>query len=195
MNRKLKEKFLLFELRIKKDPEAFGKIYDLYVSQIYRFIFFKVSNKEEAEDLTAEVFLRTWQYINEMGAETIGNLQAFLYQVARNAVIDYYRERAQKNLSTFSVVPEGLEDRGQNLKEKIQNASLMEETNRALRQLKDEYREVIVLRFIEEMSVSETAKVLGKSKGAVRVLLHRALKALRELMTQEENNLKLKTEK
>lgn len=184
MNSKIKEKFFLFKLRTKKDPEAFGKIYDLYISQIYRFIFFKVSNKEDAEDLTAEVFLRTWQYINEMGAETIGNLRAFLYQVARNAVIDYYREKAQKELPAS--VSLDLKDPSQDLGEKFQNVSLVKETNKALGQLKDEYREVIVLRYIEEMSVGETAKILGKSKGAVRVLLHRALKALREIMVQEE---------
>lgn len=186
MKSKLKEKYLLFKLRIKKDPEVFGEIYDLYVSQIYRFIFFKVANKEDAEDLTAEVFLRTWQYINEMGAEAIDNLQAFLYQVARNAVIDFYREKAQKELTSSEDLKIDLQDQKQNLAEKIQNSSMLQETKNALQQLKDEYREVIILRYIEEMSVGETAKVLGKSKGAVRVLLHRALKALREIMTQEE---------
>lgn len=186
MNSKLKEKYLLFKLRTKKDPEVFGKIYDLYVSQIYRFIFFKVSNKEEAEDLTANVFLRTWQYINEMGAETIGNLQAFLYQVARNAVIDFYREKAQRGLTSSEDLKIELKDQGQNLAEKIQNSSMLEEVQGALQQLKDEYREVVILRFIEEMNVSETAKILGKSKGAVRVLLHRALKTLREILTEEK---------
>jgi len=190
MNSKLKEKYLLFKLRTKKDPEVFGKIYDLYVSQIYRFIFFKVSNKEEAEDLTANVFLRTWQYINEMGAETIGNLQAFLYQVARNAVIDFYREKAQRGLTSSEDLKIELKDQGQNLAEKIQNSSMLEEVQDALQQLKDEYREVVILRFIEEMNVSETAKILGKSKGAVRVLLHRALKTLREILTETEEKLR-----
>jgi RNA polymerase sigma-70 factor (ECF subfamily) len=185
MNSKLKEKYLLFKLRTRKDPEVYGEIYDLYVSQIYRFIFFKVSNKEEAEDLTANVFLRTWQYINEMGAETIGNLQAFLYQVARNAVIDFYREKSQREISSEDLKIE-LKDQRQNLVEKIQNISMLQEVKDALQQLKDEYREVVILRYIEEMNVGETAKILGKSKGAVRVLLHRAIKTLREILTEEK---------
>ena len=189
MSSKLKEKYLFLKLRASRDPEVYGKLYDIYVDQIYRFIYFKVSSKEEAEDLTAEVFLRTWQYIKEMGADAIDNLQAFLYQTARNAVIDFYRTRGSKEemLVRAELQGEGqlkieLEDSKQDLLEKIQLSSDMEEVRKALQRLREEYREVVVLRFIEEMSVKETAEILKKSEGAVRVLLHRALGALREIM-------------
>ena len=192
MSRSLKEQYLFLKLRATRDPEVFGKLYDIYVDQIYRFIYFKVGRKEEAEDLTGDVFLKTWQYINEMGSEVIDNLRAFLYQTARNAVIDFYRSRDQKE---FVALPQEQEDderpaleivdEKQDLVEKIELASDLEEVKKALKKIREEYREVIILRFVEEMSVKETAEILGKSEGAVRVLLHRAVAALKEEATRK----------
>ena len=188
----MKEQYLFLKLRATRDPEVYGKLYDIYVDQIYRFVYFKVGRKEEAEDLTADVFLKTWQYINEMGSEVILNLRAFLYQAARNAVIDFYRSRDQKE---FIALPQEereeekpraeIIDAKQDLVEKINLASDLEDVKKSLRKIRDEYREVIILRFVEEMSVKETAEILGKSEGAVRVLLHRAVAALKEKVAQK----------
>lgn len=177
----LKEKILLTRLK-KKDPDAFSEIYDLYVSKIYRFIYFKVSSVEEAEDLTSEVFLKTWQYINE-GKGEIKHIGALLYRIARNIVIDYYRERAQKEKMNDELTDD-LEIASDELRKLNVNLE-MENIEKNLRKLKDEYREVIMLRFIEELSISEIAQVLEKSKGAVRVLIFRALETLKEILNQE----------
>jgi RNA polymerase sigma-70 factor (ECF subfamily) len=193
MSRRLKEQYLFLKLRATRDPEVFGELYDIYVDQIYRFIYFKVARREEAEDLTGDVFLKTWQYINDMGSEVIDNLRAFLYQTARNAVIDFYRTRDRREIVSL---PQGQEDKNekltmeimdekQDLVEKVELASDIEEVKKALQKIKEEYREVIILRFIEELSVKETAEILGKSEGAVRVLLHRAVAALKEEATQK----------
>lgn len=189
----MKEQYLFLKLRATRDPEVFGKLYDIYVDQIYRFIYFKVGRKEEAEDLTGDVFLKTWQYINEMGSEVIDNLRAFLYQTARNTVIDFYRSRDQKEFVALPQEQENDEekpsmeiiDEKQDLVEKIELASDLEEVKKALQKIREEYREIIVLRFVEEMSVKETAEILGKSEGAVRVLLHRAVAALKEEATRK----------
>lgn len=192
MSRSLKEQYLFLKLRATRDPEVYGKLYDIYVDQIYRFIYFKVSRKEEAEDLTADVFLKTWQYINEMGSEVIENLRAFLYQTARNTVIDFYRSKDQKEFVALPQEERDLEkpqveivDVKQDLVEKIELASDLEEVKKSLQEIRDEYREVIILRFVEEMSVKETADILKKSEGAVRVLLHRAVAALKEKVAQK----------
>ncbi len=191
MSRSLKEQYLFLKLRATRDPEVFGELYDIYVDQIYRFIYFKVGRKEEAEDLTGDVFLKTWQYINDMGSEVIDNLRAFLYQTARNTVIDFYRTRDQKEVIALPREDDGekpameIIDEKQDLVEKIELASDLEEVKKALQKIREEYREVIILRFIEEMSVKETAEILGKSEGAVRVLLHRAVAALKEEATQK----------
>ncbi|MBU1146499.1 RNA polymerase sigma factor [Patescibacteria group bacterium] len=191
MSRSLKEQYLFLKLRATRDPEVFGKLYDIYVDQIYRFIYFKVGRKEEAEDLTGDVFLKTWQYINEMGSEVIDNLRAFLYQTARNTVIDFYRSRDQKEFVALpqendeEKLPVEIIDVKQDLVEKIELASDLEEVKKALQKIREEYREVIILRFVEEMSITETAEILGKSEGAVRVLVHRAVAALRGEVAQK----------
>jgi len=182
---KIQEKLLLSRLK-KKDPEAFAQVYDLYVTPIYRFIYFKVSTHQDAEDLTSEVFLRMWHYVIET-EESIQNLKALLYKTARNLVIDFYRRRATRE---FTMEDEALmnveDDRQQSLLSKIETKAEMKNIELVLRKMKDEYREVIILKFIEELSISEIAKILDKSKGAVRVLLHRALKVVRDLLQENE---------
>lgn len=169
-----------------KDPEIFGHFYDLYVSRIYQFIYFKVSSREEAEDLTAETFLKIWEYIFEN--KKIDNLNAFTYQVARNLVIDFYRKRSQQRLIPDS--DESLEQlpdtKTMPVDQRVALASDVEKLEKYLRQMKDEYREVIVLKFFDELSISEIASVLGKSNGSVRVLAHRALNTLKELVERDE---------
>ncbi|MFA6215606.1 MAG: RNA polymerase sigma factor [Patescibacteria group bacterium] len=180
---KISEKLLLLRLK-NKDPEAFAQIYDLYVTPIYRFIYFKVASRQDAEDLTSEAFLKIWQYIKETEDE-IGNLRALLYRTARNLVIDSYRQKAKREFVQDQEVLEAVKDeRQQSLLNKIDSHFEIKSIEGILRQLKDEYREVIILRFVEDLSITEIAGVLDKSKGSVRVILHRALKVTRELLSK-----------
>ncbi len=188
MSRSLKEQYLFLKLRTTRDPDVYGKLYDIYVDEIYRFIYFKVSSKEEAEDLTGEVFLKTWQYINEKDSKAIDNLRAFLYQTARNTVIDFYRTKGLREESLDE--PGGddeqlkvdIADPKQDLAEKIELSSDFEAVKKALQKIKGEYREVIMLRFVEEMEIKEVAEILGKPEGSIRVLLHRAVNSLKDKM-------------
>ena len=86
MKRLVKEKVLLYKVQIKKDPEAFGELYDFYIEPIYRFVFFKLSNKEDAEDITSEVFLKSWNYLIET-ENKINNFRQLIYTIARNREI------------------------------------------------------------------------------------------------------------
>jgi len=181
-----KQKLLLIRAQ-NGDSEAFGEIYDLYVDKIYRFIFFKVSSHETAEDLTAEVFLKTWQYIIEPDSREVGNLNALLYQSARNIVIDYYRSTIRREVLTDGESLKLIEDsRQQSLLEKVEELTEVENIETNLRKLKDEYREVIILKFIDELSNKEISKILDKSTGAVRVLVHRALNVLKNTIIEDE---------
>ena len=179
------EKLLLIRLK-KKDPDAYAEIYNLYVSSIYRFIYFKVATKQDAEDLTSEVFLKIWQYITETDHQ-IDNLRALLYRTARNLVIDSYRKKASRDLNqdteTLSLVED---EKQQNLLASIDVKVDMKNMEKVLRKMKDEYREILLLRYLEELSISEIAKILEKSKGSVRVSLHRALKVAQDLANQHE---------
>ncbi len=183
---KFQENLLLLRLK-KKDPEAFAKVYDLYVTPIYRFIYFKVSTHHDAEDLTSEVFLKTWQYIIDDSQESIENLKALLYKTARNLVIDFYRQRAKREVTREDETLFNIEDkRQQSLLARIETKAEMRKIEIILRRMKDEYRDVIILHFIEELSVGEISKIMDKSKGAVRVLIHRALRVVREFLKENE---------
>ncbi|MBU0722489.1 RNA polymerase sigma factor [Patescibacteria group bacterium] len=183
---KIEEKLLLYKIR-KNDKQAFIKAYDLYIDQLYRFIYFKVGNREEAEDLCSAVFLKTWNYILENTLKDHKTLKALLYKIARNLIIDHYR----KNKDRENISLDG--DSGIQIIDQRQSASKVMELKTdllvletKLPELKDEYREVIILRFINELSVKEVAEILDKSKGNIRVLIFRALKALKELLEKDE---------
>lgn len=157
--------------------KEFSKIYDQYIERIYRFIFLKVNSKELAEDLTSETFLRTWQVFQE-GREKIENMNAFLYQVARNLVNDYYREKRKAQIVSTEFAPT-LIDPAENIEEKLSRQSDLEVIKKAMQDLNEDYQNAILWYYIEGLSVKEIAKILDKSEGATRVLISRALKSLR----------------
>jgi len=179
----LKEKFYLFKVRQTKDPEAYGKLYDLYVDRIFRFIFFKVSSVEEAEDLTADVFLKTWEYINTSN-DNIKNFNALIYRIARNKVIDFYRNKTRETVKSAEDQLMEIADK-RNLAEEMSIKFEIKSVETYLRKMKDGYREVLLLKYVEEYSISEISKILDKTKGNVRVLLHRATETLRDLAGEQ----------
>ncbi len=165
------------DIRRKK----FSKIYDQYINKIYRFIFLKVSSKEIAEDLSSEVFIRSWDRFKQ--GEEINNAQAFLYRVARNLVIDHYREKGR--VKTISSEDIWVADPNTNLEEKAEISSDVDEIKNALAGINEDYREVIIWRYLDQLSVSEIAEILDKSEGAVRIMIHRALKSLKSELREE----------
>lgn len=184
----LLDHYQLFLLRSKRDPEAFGHIYDKYVAQIYRFVYLKLPSKEAAQDVTSEAFLRLWQYVLE-GSE-IRNVRALLYRIARNLVADYYR-KAEVSVpleetvtfeadSTSTISTGQLSDHGRQHSEIESKAELSLILERVAR-LKEDYRDVLLLRLIDGLGFKDIATVLEKTPGHVRVIYHRALKALDQL--------------
>ena len=141
-----------------------------------RFVFYKTSSKEIAEDITSQTFLKLWEKIAQGGR--IKSLQALLYQIARNLVIDHYRSK--KNTE----IPLEFEKDSQaiHIDEKIHSKIDNEILRPAVMQLKEEYREVVILRYIEELSISEIAKILDKTKGNIRTLTHRGLNELKKYL-------------
>jgi RNA polymerase sigma-70 factor (ECF subfamily) len=168
-----------------KEKEVFITAYDQNVDQIFRFIYFKVGNKEEAQDLTSATFLKAWNYLldNRINPNTI---KAFLYKIARNSVIDYYR--AKSGYGATSLEKEGdMADDKQDISLRAELTSDIAIIENGLLKLKDEYREVIILRYTEEFSIAEIAEILEKSKTNTRVLVFRALRALREIINNNAN--------
>lgn len=183
---KIEEKLLLYKIK-QNDQAAFIRAYDLYVDQLYRFIYFKVGSREEAEDLCSAVFLKTWHYILKNSLKDYKTLKALLYKISRNLIIDHYRKtKGQENISLDQDQGIKIVDEKQNLNYDMELKADILVLETKLPELKDEYREVIILRFINELSIKEIAEVLDKSRGNVRVLIYRSLNALKELLSRDE---------
>lgn len=179
-----KEKILFVKLK-NKDKNAFVQAYDKYVDQIYRFIYFKVSDVDEANDLTSQVFLKTWNHIQSNGISDEKSLRAFFYRVARNVVIDYYRAESKKETVPLDLV-EGFVADKISLEGEVRDKLDAEKVLSRLNELKSEYREVMVFHFVEELSIKEIAEALGKTSGNVRVILHRAIKTYKQIINEQE---------
>jgi len=172
------------DLRIMNNPKnKFSKIYDKYIEKIYRFVFLKVSSSEIAEDLTSETFLRGWKAF-EKNPDSIENPQAFLYQIARNMIADFYRT-TKKNTPVISAEYVQIEDPRPNIEEKVKINSDMEVIHQALLTLKEDYQNVVIWHYLDDLPIQEVSRLLGKSEKTTRVTLHRALKSLKKRLNQE----------
>lgn len=160
------------------DANSFGTLFDKYHAKIYRFIFFKISSKEIAEDLASQTFLKCWEHLS--AGNKVDKFQAWLYRIARNLIIDYFRSREKEELPLIyqenSEIEEIKVDPGQNL--------TREELEKIIFNLKSEAREIILLRYIEDLSIKEISKIVDKSAVNVRVIIHRAIKELQEFIQQ-----------
>ena len=161
---------------MSNSKKEFSQIYDNSIDKIYRFIFFKVSSQEIAEDLCSETFLKGWQAFNKNSKE-IENPQAFLFQIARNLVIDHYRQKDRNRTVSTDSIP--ITDPDEDLQEKAFVASEIEMLKTAISDMKQDYQEVIIWHYMDDYSIPEISQMMDKSEGAVRVMLHRALKSLR----------------
>ena len=166
------------------DNEAFGELYDFYAPRVYRFVRLKVDSQETAQDLTSEAFLKIWQYLQEQ-RKIRERFQALLYKIARNLVIDFYRSKSireillEDNLEEFSEA----EDKETSDKLVIRQEEMVE-VKKALIQVHPNYQDVIVWYYLDELTIPEIAEILEKNEGTVRVLIHRAVKSLRNVMEE-----------
>ena len=180
MGRKLDEKILIYKVRVKKDPSAFAELYDAYIEKIYRFVYFKIGNKEEAEDITSGVFLKVWSYLIEYTEKEIDSFSGLIYRVARNAVIDFYRARGARQYEPVEVLENLPANDDSYLR--IEAGQEVEKVMLVIKKLKQDYQEVVLLKYVEELSTAEISEILGRSQMNVRVTLHRAMKKLKELL-------------
>jgi RNA polymerase sigma-70 factor, ECF subfamily len=170
----------LVELARGGDSEAFGQLYDHYQGSVYRFVFYRTRSQTLAEDLTSETFLRALR--NMGGFRWQGkDFGAWLMTIARNLCTDHFKAgRTRLELTTEDM---GVHD---DATEGPENAVLAGFTHEVLldglRQLSDEQRDCLIMRFLQGLSIAETAQVLGRSEGAVKQLQLRAVRNLAKLM-------------
>lgn len=169
------------------NAEAFGILYDAYLPKIYRFIYFRVGNrKEEAEDITHQVFLNAWQNIEKYESRGFP-FSSWLYRIATNSVIDFYRtRRVHQDIET---VPEEFIAELARVDETLDDTHALRGIMQALTKLEPDQQNVLIMKFVDDLSTKEIATALQKSEGAVRVIQHRALKQLKQHVdeTQQYN--------
>lgn len=177
------ETSILAELNATKDPEIFGIFFREYFPQIVRFVYRRVPS-EEAEDLAAEVFARAWKYLVEK--QRITHMRGLLHKIARNLIVEFYRTRS--NSAALAVTEVQLEIEGldsaekKSITEEFEQKELVAQVQMFLPRIKAEYKEILTLRFIDELEIYEIAEALEISQVNVRVTIHRAVKALRKII-------------
>jgi RNA polymerase sigma-70 factor (ECF subfamily) len=160
------------------DTHAFGDLYEVHAPVIYRYLFAHLENSMDAEDLTGEVFLKAWQSLPKYSERGVPFL-AFLFRIAHNVLIDHYRQnrrvetKSPDDMDGYKEV--GREEPVDLIGSQMEHQQILS----VLSKLRTDYQSVLTLRFISELSPEETAQVMNRSVGAIRVLQHRALDALR----------------
>lgn len=168
----------LIQNATKGDAASFGELYDLYMPRIYRFVFLRVHHKENAEDITHQVFVNAWQNMHRYEPRGFP-FSSWLYRIASNAVIDHYR--TAKAHPPLEAIPEELLAEPNEMGEALDTAIDIGRVRVTLAKLEPDQQNVLLMKFVDDLSNKEIAEALGKTEGAVRVIQHRAIKKLREL--------------
>lgn len=170
----------------KGEAEAFGVLYDRYVSSVYRYVFYRVRNEAEAEDVTSDVFMRALRAIPRY--EPRQAFLAWLYRIARNAVIDRSRRRASREQVSFEdALAHPNADQVVNPDAGLLAGSDASVVRKAMQQLTPLQQEILVLRYVEGFDTKTISKLVGKRDGTIRGIEFRALAALRTLIPSREH--------
>lgn len=160
------------------DIEAFGRLYDIYAERIYRHIYYRTSNIEDARDLTQEVFIKAWQGLPRYKKTKIPFL-GWLFTISHNRVIDYYRTKKDYSYLNNELVMEDAKSSPEKLAE---GRFAQQEIRRAILRLPEDQQQVIMMNYIEGFEYSEIAAAMNKTEGNIRVIVHRALKKMRKIL-------------
>ncbi len=164
----------------KTDPEAFGILYERYVKKIYNYIYYRVGNHHDAEDLTARTFHRALDHIDRY-VQRGAPFSAWLYRIAHNLVANWHRDQSRRkvvSLEDIKLSAQRREGPHQMAEQKEERDELLA----AIRRLPADRQQLLILKFVEGLSNAEIGEVMGRSEGAIKSLYHRTLLSLREML-------------
>lgn len=164
------------------DQEAFGQLYDRYHEMVFRYVLFRVGDRQLAEDLTAETFLRALRRIGSVSYQG-RDIGAWFVTIARNLVLDHVKSSRYRLEQTTSEIAD-LSPSTSGPEQQVLDGATHEELLRCVAKLNSDQKECIALRFLQGLSVAETARLMGRNEGAVKALQHRAVRRLAQLLPE-----------
>jgi len=159
--------------------QEFLDAYDQYADAIFRHCYYRVFDRERGKDLMQEVFMRAWEYLGK--GEKVLNMRAFLYRIANNLIVDESRKKREASLDKLQ--EEGF-DPGIDDTDRLNNRIEHSRVIKTMRNLDDNYRDILVMRYMNDLSPSEIAEVTGESANTVSVRIYRGLKQLRSMLAE-----------
>ncbi|MDE2749755.1 MAG: sigma-70 family RNA polymerase sigma factor [Chloroflexota bacterium] len=170
----------------KEDMDAFGELYERYLQKIYSYVFYRTGNAHDAEDLTAKVFFRALSHIATYVEKGVP-FQAWLYRIAHNLVANWHRDQGRRKIIALDeYVVHSLKSEAPDrvTEEREEQNQLLQ----AVRRLPEDRQQLLLLKFVEQMSNAEIGAIMGRTEGAIKSLYHRTLLALREEMEMLQNS-------
>ncbi|MBT3391227.1 MAG: sigma-70 family RNA polymerase sigma factor [Chloroflexi bacterium] len=161
------------------DLQAFGELYDRYVERIYNYIYFRTGNTFDAEDLTERVFFRAIQHIKKYENRGLP-IAAWLYRIAHNLVANWYRDNSRRQEIPLDVFEFSLTFPGDLPETAMLKAEEQDDLLYVIRQLPEERQQLLILKFVEQLTNAEIGQIMGRTEGAIKSLYHRTLLALRK---------------
>lgn len=171
---------LVKKAKAGRDPEAFGELYDEYVDQLFRYIYYKIGNFTEAQDLTGQTFLKAFENIDSFELRDVA-FSSWLYRIAHNLVVDYFRRESRREHVPIEEQPPAASNRGNPVESVMANLD-SERLYAAIQKLTHNQREVLVLKFIDNLSNNQVAEIMGISVGAVKSTQKRGLLSLNRIL-------------
>jgi RNA polymerase sigma-70 factor (ECF subfamily) len=163
--------------RAKRDPQAFGELYERYVRKIYTYVYYRMGNEHDAEDLTARVFQRALTHIDSYQDQGLP-FSAWLYRIAHNLVANWHRDHSrQQVVGLDEALGREAGDQPHELAEDEEERRVL---LRALRRLPEERQQLLILKYAEDLSNAEIGEIMGRTEGAIKSLYHRTLLTLRD---------------
>jgi RNA polymerase sigma-70 factor (ECF subfamily) len=171
-------------VQVKEDLAAFGVLYERYVGKVYNYVYYRVGNHHDAEDLTARTFFRALRHVGnyeDRGAP----VSAWLYRIAHNLVANWHRDQGRRPVVSLEAVP--LKDSPDPPETVAMAHEEQERLFNAVRQLPADRQQLLILKYIERLSNAEIGAIMERTEGAIKSLYHRTLTALRQELTRQED--------
>jgi RNA polymerase sigma-70 factor, ECF subfamily len=170
---------------MKKDPsvihDEFVQAYELYADAIFRYCYFRLSDRDRAKELMSEVFTRAWDYLSR--GEEVKSIRPFLYRIAHNALVDEYRRHKTDSLDAME--EEGFEPSDPDHVRMTDRAEVSN-IHQLIEKLDPKYREVVILRYIHDIAVKDIANLLEEAENTVSVRLGRAIDQIKRLLHEDQ---------